>query len=421
MNRKTMFPLLFAISTLLIPVCTTAAEFQINRLSDTKFTVDGAAMVSVSAIKAQIDYEPKNIGAPVITAGEIIPGALLQSNPGVPGKLTVAILSPSGFSGSGRVLTVVFPAGQMVTIKGFTAEALNSKIQPIDLKATINDPVPQDNNAENSPPPATSPAPPPVYLDPQQQIIQEGRGTVAATTTGGTSIGTLTLPDSMKRDDSKNQDPQLPPNSQPQPDQPQPLRLMSDEPPKPEPTIEKKAKAEVNRVNYLSVLDRFRENKGERTVTALKGLFVKPVASIVSQTPSVAISDGITPLTLKVTPDLKEDENTPTFAVSGAKILSIQGDPISGGWIFELLPAKGTVEAALTLSSESSFLNIPLVLVPKLNGVAVSEKDGIIFLKDGGATNPLFDLNKDGRHDYTDDYIYIGNMLINAGNGGGKP
>jgi hypothetical protein len=45
--------------------------------------------------------------------------------------------------------------------------------------------------------------------------------------------------------------------------------------------------------------------------------------------------------------------------------------------------------------------------------LSFSEAETSAFLKDQGAEKPMFDLNRDGKHDYIDDYIYTGHYLLN--------
>jgi len=63
---------------------------------------------------------------------------------------------------------------------------------------------------------------------------------------------------------------------------------------------------------------------------------------------------------------------------------------------------------------DNRVIEIPLVLVPPaVKQLSFSEAESVAFLKDHGAVKPAFDLNRDGKHDYIDDYIYTGHYLLN--------
>lgn len=164
---------------------------------------------------------------------------------------------------------------------------------------------------------------------------------------------------------------------------------------------------QVNR----SILEWFRLFRGERTPDSLKKLFTAEAPSLLIQKPSIAISDGTSTVTLSFTPE-QGTETSPNFALSGARLLSI--NRVKGVWVIEALPAKESIQASLTVLSGGTMVEYPITVIPPAAGITASETDFALFLKESGFKPPKRDLNRDGRHDYRDDYIYTGHYLIQA-------
>ncbi len=165
-------------------------------------------------------------------------------------------------------------------------------------------------------------------------------------------------------------------------------------------------------VQITSVLERFRTYSGPRTPAALVALFAAPVtAATIHQHPEVALSDGAS--IVKITVDAGPQENkSPNIAFNEAKLISLkQNKP--GKWDIEALPDGGTWNVSLILLTGSDSRTVPLTVAPILPaGTDLSERGFITFL--GGAkaaSQPLQDLNGDGRRDYLDDYIFTANYL----------
>ena len=168
--------------------------------------------------------------------------------------------------------------------------------------------------------------------------------------------------------------------------------------------------------SYKGVLDNFREYKGEKSPASFIALFNKEITPTVRQEPAVALSDGKTPLKLRVTLE-KAVDKSPTFSLNGAKLVSLNRDA-SSAWIIEALPQAGTERASLTIMTDSDIIDYPLTLAPPIKDISPAEADFAAFLKDSGAAVPKRDLNGDGRHDYLDDFIYTANYLVRKGAAG---
>jgi hypothetical protein len=145
----------------------------------------------------------------------------------------------------------------------------------------------------------------------------------------------------------------------------------------------------------------------------LTALFAAPETAVIRQQPEVALSDGITTMKISIARG-SQNNIAPNVAFEGAKLISLKqnnGDE----WDIEALPAVGTWKVTLILQADAITREIPLTVAPALPaGTDLSKKGFIAFL--GGTTassQPLLDLNNDGRRDYLDDYIFTANYLAN--------
>jgi hypothetical protein len=160
-----------------------------------------------------------------------------------------------------------------------------------------------------------------------------------------------------------------------------------------------------------SVLDRFSTYRGPRTPTSLTELFSVPPAANISQQPEVVLSDGATAVRISVhvgSPDAK----ALNIAINGAKLLSFERTA-DDEWQIEALPEMGTLKASLAMVTDTSLLEIPIIVAPPLPAETDLSENGFIAFLGGSNSSlkPLQDLNNDGRRDYMDDYIFTANYL----------
>lgn len=164
-----------------------------------------------------------------------------------------------------------------------------------------------------------------------------------------------------------------------------------------------------------SVLDRFREYRGERTISALVSLFENDSMIGCRQEPPVSISDGksIVRVIFVSTPGANLASN---MAVTGARLISLKKDTDNTNtWIAELLPEKGTYQASLAVSQGGIKMIFPLTVSPKADVPHVqsgswTEADFKLYLE-----RKRTDLNNDGKQDYLNDYIFTANYLNAVG------
>jgi hypothetical protein len=175
------------------------------------------------------------------------------------------------------------------------------------------------------------------------------------------------------------------------------------------------ASPENKNVVYQSVLERFREFKGEKTPKSLTALFAAAVMLGVRQEPAVVLTDGKTRVKVTIQSPSTGKE-TPNFALKGAKLISLKPD--EDAWVIEALPDSKGYVAGITVQHNGSSTEIPLTVAPPLDADRVpagglSEAGYNIFLKERGTDKaPRYDLNGDGVRTYLDDYIFTANFIV---------
>jgi hypothetical protein len=110
------------------------------------------------------------------------------------------------------------------------------------------------------------------------------------------------------------------------------------------------------------------------------------------------------------------------IAVMGAKLLSLKRDPDNTNtWIVDLLPEKGAYQASVAVPLGELKMIYPLTIAPKVDikagrGKTLTMADFERYLKEKGK-----DLNKDGKRDDTDDFIFTANYLNAVGLTAARP
>jgi hypothetical protein len=160
------------------------------------------------------------------------------------------------------------------------------------------------------------------------------------------------------------------------------------------------------------VLERFKEFKGEKTPGALMALF-ETQDNNAKQDPPIVLSNGKD--TIKIVLELDSKGKGNNFLLDGVNLVSLKNKE-KNFWILELLPDSGTFEATVSVPRENQLYVIPLTVSPPIDVSAankLTEADFKRYLREKGTTKaPGFDLNKDGRRDYIDDFIFTANYLV---------
>lgn len=167
---------------------------------------------------------------------------------------------------------------------------------------------------------------------------------------------------------------------------------------------------------YASPLHSFKTFKGKRQLSAYVPLFKKVLDTAVSQDPAIAVSDGKTPLRLKLVVDAPDA--SPGFAFNGASIKNLRK---SGNktWFLEIVPLKGEYDVVMFVKLGDSFVEVPLVVVPELDRSVMELTGGLsekgvdeLLSRTDTPDKPAYDLNGDGKRDYVDDYILVAHYLL---------
>ncbi len=381
----------------------------INPAGNGKFSVQGASMDGVAGIQMDIFYDSSLLVIPSVAQGALVSGAMMAANTGVPGKITVAIVSTSGFRGAGEILSISFSSQSGIDgVTKVVAKMIDLKGVAIASDATIT--TSQGIQKEGGF--IAEPGVP--FSKGQQEIAQTTAAPVKVqtaaqgTTIPSGSVGTLTMtsdsnpsPQPVKESEKVYSEPVKSPEA---PVYTPPIDLA--------PVIPKQKVEEMKHTVITGVLERFRMYRGERTPQILAALFSKKPSMIFTQAPDIAVSDGISVVT--VTADLTgaQEAGAPNFALSEAKLVSLKMGDKPGTWTVELVPVKGSLRAALTVLAGSTTTEVPITEVIPVKGLYFTEAESLVFYRDNGAAKPEYDLNGDAKHDYIDDFIYTAHYIL---------
>jgi hypothetical protein len=390
-----------------------------------RFVVMGDGFAGVEGI--QIDIQFNNTA---LTNPRVVPGSLISGMPMVtynePGLLHYAGTYPfpkviTGSSGAIAEISFDTIGNPSTNVTSITAKLLDAhgnvlQVTPIVIQVT-------DSNTA-----ATNTV---TGADGVGAGSGSGSGSVSMTGSGGTPaivtgsvnpvvLGSVSMPDAGTAAVAKTNNEVPSPASETEKIKNQPGDVVEKEiaPPTVEAALQK-VPQEIIAVYNKSVLEQFSEYKGEKTPKNLIALFKSAMAGN-RQEPPLVLSDGKT--IVKVFVDLPATGKVaPNFALKEAKLVSLKRSSDST-WVVEVLPNKGTFDAAVIVLEDDKTVKLPLTVAPPLSadikigkGGVLSEADFISFLKERGTEKaPRFDLNGDGKRDYIDDYIFTVNYLAKA-------
>ena len=403
----TMIVLLGSVASLM------AATISVVPSGSGKYLVQGGNFSGVAALDVTVKYDAATLSAPQVSQKELASGTLFVANPNLAGQVRLAFVHSSGVSGSGTIAEITFTArGSSAAQPSISAASLydaNGTTIPV----TVGGSTVQESSGG----PLVQPvSPEPLWTggrgDSGTKTVSD-KGTPATT---GTQLwlGTVTMPG----DTTQSKEPGKPVVTDTPPPSPPPTTAGSDLEGKSAPPATTPAPARERftlPAPPASVLERFRTYNGERTVAALKPLFSQRGGAWVTQEPAIALSDGETRLTVQITLD-RVGLEAPNFALRGLEMSSLQ--PVGEtGWRIEALPVKGSLQATVSLLVEEAAAELPVTVIPPLPkswaGKKLTDAEVNRFLAERGTEKvPLGDLNSDGRRDYRDDYIMIGNYLL---------
>ncbi|QWV92245.1 cohesin domain-containing protein [Geomonas oryzisoli] len=399
--------------------------------SDGVFVLRGDQMDGVAGLDLTIGYDSATLVNPRVSIGKMVQGMMNAANPGNPIRL--AIVGTSGLKGSGIIATVAFDRtgtspGVVTLITGTLIDAAGKRLtmaQPIIVNPSAVVAADDGGNAtaqagqegkSDTVPAGANPVPTrPLMVGgtvtmPGQDpaTVQDGTAKEVVVATEA-QLPAKDMPVAKKRLRTKKAqlEGEEPPldreENPPPPEQEAPVRP---ETPAPPPQV-------TSPVVIASVLDRFKSFQGERTPANLIALFTQDAPAGYRQIPPIAFADGKSTVTLVIT--MVTGEATPSFTFSGCTYVSHRRT--EAGWEIQARPKRDVVKADVAMLYSGLRQEFPLTVAPKVVLVPgkrpVKEADFMRFLKERGtAARPRFDLNKDGRRDYVDDYIYAANYLV---------
>jgi hypothetical protein len=165
-----------------------------------------------------------------------------------------------------------------------------------------------------------------------------------------------------------------------------------------------------------SVVQRFKEFKGERGLKAFVALFERSPRDIFVQEPPIVLSDGKTCAMIRIAQQPK-GRDSPNFVLSDAKLVHLEKEG-EKSWIITALPKEGTCNASLLIKLDKEIIEFPLVVAPPVkihNGITernfVAELDRFISAQVGGGkgeNDPLWYIKYE--------YIFTANYLASSEN-----
>lgn len=393
----------------------------ISPAGDGVFALQGLEVENASALDITIMYDTTTLTNPRVGEGPLIAGAMTAINQTVPGTVRIVIIRIAPISGNGVIATLNFDTigsspGNITLLKARLANATGSPlaaqtqvINPPDSVAegsTTSHPqiAPADSTLQptsTSIPIAPSTTAPSVIIAGQPtEIVKSSPSSLGNTNTGDKEVQNPTS-DALVTTESKtvtvarSGDSSLGTGEYKSPLNTQPQSIYMHE----------------------SILGRFREYKGERSIDAFISLFEQENLFGYRQNPNVAFSDGKTTVTVTFIA-FPGNLMSSDLAITGAKLLSLKKDPDnSNTWIASLLPNKGAYEASITISQNKLRMIYPLTIAPKINlpkdkSRKMTKNDFDQFLKNQKMVKTtVTPVSRDGKWDYRNDYIFTANYI----------
>jgi hypothetical protein len=403
MNRI-VFLLVFLFTLQVAGLCQ-AADVNVEQGSNGVFYINAVNFEDIGGVELEIAYDTTALANPKITAGEKLASTTFMANSNfAKNKVKIAAMTLSPINGSGVLAIISFD------LKGTApgSVAVTRKRLP-KLESTAK--TGGDSGKSDSPKDPNKDTKDTATTDTNPNTTTPGTNTNLA----GISMGTITLPQDQATatttTEKKTEYQPLVTDLRKDMTLPLPGATPAQGGDSPVAAAEAKA-ADLSSAAYKSVLQMFKEFKGERNDKSLVALFADAAYPGFKQEPLVALADGVK--TVKLTLKLKPSGNeSPKFIMQGANVQQLRGDADEYIWIVEAVPRKGVTEASLTVIDGKRTLVFPLTVVPPVDtalsgGGKTTAADFARYL-----TKPAkYDLNKDGKFDYVDDYIFTANYIV---------
>jgi hypothetical protein len=409
--RRCLSALLFA---LLIPL-SVQAVMNLNKKSQTVYTLDYTDFANVYGIELSVRYDPKTTIVQIDQGPAVQAARALFSSNDFGGRINVAAITSQGFPALGTLATITLASVNKDVPPGAISFSLTKLTGDITSKGTSS--IPSGGNAGDKPSkpddtttgtwkaPDTPVAPPSTTTPNPVSPSSSGTGTIVTS-------GSVTIPG----------DPLTPASSAKSRPEDKAVELETAPARKPESSEEAKTAAETKApekksVQLVGMLQRFNAYAEELTPAALMGLFVDPVDPLVKQDPAIVFADGTS--TMKITINAAYlTTSSPTLQLKGAKLLGLTSE--NGTWFVNAVTREKITDVQLLIIDGERTITVPVTVVPKIK--LAKDKAGKVdatefarVLADRGNKKPKYDFNADGVHDAADDYIYTANYLKQTG------
>ena len=401
----------------ILALCLPVPVFAVSTITTTSggdgvFLLQGIGVENAAALEITVQYDTATLTNPRVVAGPLIAGAMPVFNPNVPGTIRILTVTLTPVRGSGVIATMTFDrkGSSPGSITALAARLADINGSPIPSVASITaPPVAASESAAASPgtdAPSTPATPPSAASTgtPAAPIIVQSPVLVVP---GSPSANVPETP-AASRPSGQDVRPSVPAEAGPAQQDRLAMARTSDATLKGRDAV---TAAEKSVYRQTSILERFGTYRGERTPAALMGLFDNESMIGCRQEPPVALSDGksVVRFVFVSSPGTRTSSD---IAVMGAKLLSLKRDPDNTNtWIVDLLPDRGAYQASVAVPLGEVKMIYPLTVAPKIvirpvRGKTVTMADFDRYLRKRGK-----DLNKDGKLDDLDDFIYTANYL----------
>ena len=392
--------------------------------ADGTFVLRGEQMTGVAGLDIRIGYDARTLSNPQVVLGSLVSGMLNATNPSNPIRMAIVGTSPITGSGSGVIATITFDRtgsapGAVTSLIGSLIDGNQKKVamaQPVITNPVVASEETQNNGQTGG---TTAPQTGGSRTDDDELVVDT---TNAARTSPLVLGGSVTMPG----EEGQPVDNAQAATQTGEPEEQQQQLQRGEAPPVPQDERQPPETSAPKKVTppkpIVSVVERFRVAEGAKSVESLTALFRKDPAASFTQIPSIGIADGKATVTLLIA--METGDRAPNFAFDAARYVSLHRT--SEGWEIEARPDQGVVKASVRMLYNGLIQEFPLTVTPKAQLVSgtprpVTEGDFQLFLKDRGTeAAPRYDLNKDGRRDYLDDYIFTANYLLQMERQAGK-
>jgi hypothetical protein len=156
-----------------------------------------------------------------------------------------------------------------------------------------------------------------------------------------------------------------------------------------------------------NVLQQFKQFKGKKGLRSFTDLFGRGAGDRFVQEPAIAISDGKTPVTVKIQVPL-EGSRTAGIALADAALISKEEN--GKGVVISVLPSEGTWTARLVIAAGQEVLGCTLVVAPPVNITDGIDENNFLDALQAyiSSQSPVF---QQADKIYISEYIFTANYL----------